>query len=280
MKMMTWNIRTGGGDRLDAIAQVIRREAPDVLALQELRGFDRSGARRMHEVADAVGMTPHLAPSLLGQPVAVLVRPPGRIVATGSARLHLHHAAAAVTVATDRGPLTVVSTHLNPVSPRRRVREARWLAAHYGPAPERFGRGQGWTGAVADRVQRMVVLAGDLNALDPWSDHTDRLARLPEQYRSRHLRRDGTADTGTVAAFDAAGLTDLWRVAGAGEGLTAPTTRGGGAEFSGMRLDYVLGSPPVARIATGGRVVTGDEAEYASDHYPVTVELDLRFTGP
>jgi exodeoxyribonuclease-3 len=280
MKVMTWNIRTGGGDRLDAVIRLIRREAPDVLALQELRGFDRSGARRMHDLAHAVAMTAHLAPSVRGQPVAVLVRPPGRIVATASARIRLHHAAAAVTVPTDGGPLTVVSTHLHPTSPRRRGREARWLAAHYGPAPERFGHGQGWTSAVADRVQRLVVLAGDLNALDPWSDHTDRMARLPERYRTRHLRPGGGVDTATVAAFDAAGLTDLWRVAGAGEGLTAPTTEGGGAEFSGMRLDYLLGSPPVARIATGGRVVTGDEAEYASDHYPVTMELDLRLTGP
>jgi exodeoxyribonuclease-3 len=284
MRFMTWNIKTGGGDRLGAITRVIVRAAPDVLALQELRGFDAAGARRLHHLADTVGMTPHLAPSLLGQPVAVLVRPPGRIAATWSARWPLHHAAAAVTVGTDRGPLTVVSTHLNPFSPRRRLREARWLVARYGPAPARFGRGTGWTGGLAARVQRMIILAGDLNALDPWTEHRDRIARLPPRYRKRHLRPDGTPDTRTIAAFDAAGLTDLWRAAGsagpAGAGLTVPTTQGGGAEFSGMRLDYVLGSPPVVEVVVSAGVVRGGEAEYASDHYPVTMELALRLTGP
>jgi exodeoxyribonuclease-3 len=268
---MTWNIRTGGGDRLDAIARVVTREAPDVLALQELRGFGASGARRMHAFADAVAMTPYLAPSLLGQPVAVLVRPPARVSGTTTARWQLHHAAAAVTLPTDRGLLTVVSTHLNPFSPQRRVREARWLAARHGPAPARSG----WTQGLSARVRQLVVLTGDLNALDPWDDHTDRLARLPELYRVRHLRREGGVDTRTIAAFDAAGLGDLWRVAGTGDGLTAPTTEGGGKEFSGMRLDYVLGSQPVADLTTAVRVVRGDEAEWASDHYPVVADLRL-----
>ena len=257
---MTWNIRTGGDDRLDAITAVIARAAPDVLALQELRGWDRSYRRRMNEVADTLGMTVHLAPSLFGQPVAVLVRPPGRITARATVRWRLHHAAAGVVVSTDRGPLTVVSTHLNPVSPYRRMREARWLAARYASA------------------DRLVLLAGDLNALDPWTDHTERMHRLPEPYRRRHLHRDGTVDTRTIASFAAAGFIDLWRAGGSGEGLTAPTTQGGGKEFSGMRLDYVLASSPAAALAGAVRVVTGDEAEYASDHYPVIADLALTLT--
>jgi exodeoxyribonuclease-3 len=262
MRFLTWNIRTGGGDRLDAIARVIGREFPDVVALQELRGFDAHGHRRMRDLADAVGMVAQLAPSLFGQPVAVLVRPPARITATGAVRLWLHHAAAVAVVPTDHGPLTVISTHLNPVSPDRRLREARRLAARY---------------AAADRL---VILAGDLNALDPWTDHTDRLARLPEVHRRRHRRRDGSVDTRTIAALDVSGFSDLWRIAGTGDELTAPTTQGGGAEFSGMRLDYVLASPPTARLARALRVVRGDEAEYASDHYPVVADLDLALTGP
>jgi exodeoxyribonuclease-3 len=283
VRFMTWNIKTGatdrgGNDRLDAVTAVVARERPDVLALQELRDFHRGGERRLRILAEAVGMTPRLAPSLLGQPVAVLVRPPARITASASARWQLHHAAAVVTLGTDRGPLTVVSTHLNPFSPHRRMREARWLAERYGPEPSRFGRGPGWTGAVGSRAQRLMLLAGDLNALDPWTDHTDRMNRLPELYRKRHLRRDGTVDTRTIAALEAAGLVDLWTTAGTGDGLTAPTTRGGGKEFSGMRLDYILGSPAVADHVTACRVVRGDETEYASDHYPVVAELGLTLT--
>ncbi|MET0418265.1 MAG: endonuclease/exonuclease/phosphatase family protein [Actinoplanes sp.] len=251
LRAMTWNIKTGGydrkGDRLDAIAAVITRERPDVLALQELR----NGVRRLPLLADAVGMQPHLSRSLLGQPVAVLVRPPLTIRRRTSVTWRLHHAAAAV----DVGPLTMVSVHLNPFSPPRRRREAVWLT-------HRFRRGP-------------VLIAGDLNGLDPGTDHTETLARLPGIYHRRHVDAAGQVDTRGVEAFGKAGLVDLWTVAGSGNGLTVPTTRGGGNEFSRMRLDYAFASPELAKRAHDMRVVRGDETEYASDHYPVVVDLDL-----
>ena len=256
--LLTWNIKTDGSrGRLDAIVELLARERPDIAALQELRNFHRHDGQRMREVAAALGMEAALAPSAFGQPVAVLVRPPLTIAGRSAVRWRLHHAAAAVTVPTAAGPLTVVSTHLNPFSPYRRMREARWLAHRYrGP---------------------LTVITGDLNALDPHTAHTERLARLPELYRRRHLGPDRRPDTRAIAAFTAAGFTDVWRTAGGTDGLTVPTTRGGGHEFSnaGMRLDYILARPEVASRATGARVLRGDEAEWASDHYPLAVELDL-----
>ncbi|HEY0001298.1 MAG TPA: endonuclease/exonuclease/phosphatase family protein [Actinoplanes sp.] len=261
LRFMTWNIKTGGydrkGDRLAAITAVIARERPDILALQELRNFGRHGSRRLHELAGAVEMVPHLARSVLGQPVAVLVRPPLAIIRRSSVTWRLHHAAAAVTVRTASGPLTVVSTHLNPFSPPRRRREAVWLAARFGPA------------------KGPVLLAGDLNGLDPGTDHTETLAALPGIFHARHVSPDGAVDTRAVAAFGRAGLVDLWGVAGAGTPLTVPTTRGGGNEFSRMRLDYVFADPQTAERALDVHVVRGDETEYASDHYPVRADLDI-----
>jgi exodeoxyribonuclease-3 len=268
VRLITWNIRTGGsGGRLDAVVTLLRRERPDILALQELRGFP---GRRMSQVAGALGMTPFLAPSAFGQAVAVLVRPPLRIVDWSGVRWRLHHAAAAVRVPTAVGQLTVVSAHLHPLSPYRRLREARFLAARHRPA------------------KGPVLIAGDLNALDPGTDHTRRLAALSGPYRRRHLAADGTADTRAIAAFEAAGFVDLWPKAvsygeaeleppGVDVGFTVPTSRGGGEEFSaaGMRLDYLLASPSVAAHARHLRVLRGAEAEYASDHYPLAVDLDL-----
>ena len=59
--------------------------------------------------------------------------------------------------------------------------------------------------------------------------------------------------------------------------LTVPTTKGGGHEFSngGMRLDYVMARPEIAAYAGDARVIRGDEAEWASDHYPLAVGLAL-----
>ena len=255
VRFMTWNIKTGGfdrhGDRFAALVAVVNREAPDLLTLQELRDFGRDDGRRMRLFADAVGMEAHLARSAFGQPVAVLVRPPLRMTARSAVTWRLHHAVAVASV----GPLTVVSAHLNPFNSYRRYREALWLAARHRPS------------------HGPVLIAGDLNGLAPGVDHTETLAAQPMLFRRRHLASDGTTDTRAVGAFLDAGFVDLWP---AGDpGLTVPTTRGGGREFSRMRLDYVLASPSVAGTAKDMRVVRGDETEYASDHYPLRVDLDL-----
>ncbi|MEU1887586.1 endonuclease/exonuclease/phosphatase family protein [Micromonospora rifamycinica] len=283
LRVMTWNIRTGGRDRggpdrRDLVARVVAAQAPDVLAVQELRGFDRPGA--LAGFADRVGMRGHLARTCFGQPVAVLVRPPWPTRSAGPVRRPFHHAAQRVELGTTAGPLTVLSAHLDPYSGWRRRIEAGWLA-----------------GALRRAPGELVLLAGDLNTLDPGTGHADRVARLPAAYRRRHLRRDGrTVETRAVARLLAAGLVDLWTHHAAGpaertraggpvdptaadgpveDGLTAPTRHGGGVEFSGMRLDYLFGSPALAARLRAVRVVRGGDTEYASDHYPVVAELDL-----
>ncbi|BCL16505.1 endonuclease/exonuclease/phosphatase family protein [Micromonospora sagamiensis] len=262
LRVMTWNIRTGGRDRTgpdrrDRVLRMVDDQRPDVLTLQELRGFEARGVAE--RFGDAVGMRAYLARSCFGQPVAVLVRPPWRVLSATPVRRPFHHAAARVTLATAAGPLTVCSAHLDPYCGLRRLLEAGWLAAALCRAPG-----------------DLALLAGDLNTLEPGVDHTARIARLPAEYRRRHLRRDGrTVETRAVARLHRAGLVDLFTHAGAGEPATAPTAHGGGAEFSGMRLDYLLATPALAGRARGCRVVRGGETEYASDHYPVVVDLDL-----
>jgi endonuclease/exonuclease/phosphatase family metal-dependent hydrolase len=247
---MTYNIRDGGRpDRLDAVLDVITAHRPDLLALQELRGVDQVALDRL---ATATGMAAYLARSWSGQPVAVLVRGRGAVLAARRVRGPFHHAAAEVTVATDRGPLMVIGTHLCPYSGRWRLAEARALARRVDPGG-------------------LLLLMGDLNTLDPWTDHAERLRGLPARYRSRHLRR-GAVDTRAVATLADAGLVDLFRPGG--QDHSVPTQLDG-TEFARMRLDYLLATEPLAGLARSYRIVTGGAAETASDHYPVLAELDL-----
>jgi endonuclease/exonuclease/phosphatase family metal-dependent hydrolase len=257
VRVLTYNVRTGGsGGRLDAVVEVVAGQRADVVALQELRDFHRDGGRLLRRVAAALGMRPFLARSLFGQPVAVLVPPAARVRAAGPLRRPFHHAAMRVVVETDRGPLTVVGTHLWPFSGGRRRWEARWLARHADPVG-------------------LALLMGDLNSLDPGSDHTERLGGLAPRYRRRHVTR-GRVDTRAVATLLRAGFVDLHDRRGGGPDHTAPTSAGGGGEFNRMRLDYVLASPALAAYARDWRVVTGGAAEHASDHYPVVADLALR----
>lgn len=265
LTVMTYNIKAGGRGRLDAITRVVAEQRPDILALQELRDFDRDGGRLMRRLADGIGMHPFLARSWFAQPVAVLVREPIWVVSATPVRRPFHHAAERVVLNTDQGRLTVTGAHLYPYSGWRRQWEARWLAARADPA-------------------RLALVMGDLNTLDPWTDHAERLRRVPERFRSRHVmpRTDGEVDTRAIRVLAAAGFVDLFRSAGRGglmgdgqKDYTAPSEHGGGREFSAMRLDYILGTPPVAALARACQVVSGGEIECASDHYPVVAVLDL-----
>lgn len=260
LTVMTYNIKTGGRGRLDAVTRVIAAQRPDILALQELRDFERDGGRLMRRLADGIGMRPFLARSWFAQPVAVLVRDPAWVASAAPLRRPFHHAAQRVVLHTDRGRLTVTGAHLYPYSGWRRQWEARWLAAGTDPAG-------------------LALVMGDLNTLDPWTDHTERLRRTPERLRSRHLmpRTDAEMDTRAIRVLADAGFADLFRTAGAGgpKDHTAPTEHGGGHEFHAMRLDYILGTPPLAALTRTCHVVSGGDTEWASDHYPVAAVLDL-----
>jgi exodeoxyribonuclease III len=264
LRVMTYNIKNGGrdgrtSDRLDLIIAVINETRPDMLALQELGDLPATG--RMPDLAEAVEMQPFPARSWFGQPVAILVRPPGRVAGVAPVRRPFHHAAQRLVVGTSGGPLRVLSTHLYPYSGGRRLAEARWVAA-----------------ACGARANELTLLMGDLNSLDPWTDHRERIGRLPPEYRRRHLRPHSSAvDSRAIAALDRAGLVDLFLGVGGGDPETAPTRHGGGAEFSGMRLDYLFGTPRLAALVRRCTVLRGGMADRASDHYPVVADLDLAF---
>ncbi|MEV6690922.1 endonuclease/exonuclease/phosphatase family protein [Micromonospora sp. NPDC051196] len=253
LRVVTWNIRnggrdSGGPDRRDALARVVADACPDVLALEELRGLDVTA------FAARLGLRPYVAGSWFGQPVAVLVRPAWPVLAAAPVRRPFHHGAQRVTIGTDVGPLTVLGTHFYPYSGRRRLVEAGWAAA-----------------ALRRARAGLALLAGDLNTLDPYAEHAEQIARLPVAYRRRHLRRDGrTPDTRAVARLLAAGLVDL----GASAGPTVPTGYGG-AEFSDMRLDYLLATPALATRLTAVQVLRTPDTHQASDHHPLLATFTL-----
>jgi exodeoxyribonuclease-3 len=255
---MTYNIKTGGSDRgdarrLDAVLSVVGSVAPDVLALQELGGF--TAASLATRVARPLGMRGLLARSWFAQPVAVLVRPPWTVVAASAVHRPFQHAAARVVVDTSAGPLTIVGAHLDPYRGWRRRIEAGWLLS-------------------ALRGAALGLVCGDLNTLDPWSDHTEALRRLDAAHRRRHLRGQAV-DTRAVGRLDAAGLVDVFRAHGSGSRrVTAPTGLGG-AEFGGMRLDYLFATVALAPFVTDCRIVDGGDTDHASDHYPVVADLAL-----
>lgn len=263
MKVMTYNILTGGQDeldnsRLDLVIDVIAAQAPDVLVLQELNYSELFGHKVLHRLENETGLRGFLATATTGFHVGVFVPKRSTVIQTKADTVEFHHAKLEVRVATASGPLTIVGTHLCPFGGDIRLAEAQRLARY------------------ADS-NRLALLMGDLNSLDPGSEHDEALSRLPAHVRVRHQLADGkTADTRAIATLLNAGFVDLLRRFPREEGaITVPTPGFGGGEHAGARIDYILGTERIADRASGCSIVSGGNADSASDHYPVVAELDL-----
>lgn len=264
IKVMTYNIKDGGQDdfdyaRLGLLTNVITAESPDILVLQELKYADLGGNHVLHQIENAAGMRSFFAHAKTNQHVAVFVRKGAKVVRSYYDTFNFHHAVVDVVVETTRGQLRVVGTHLCPHGGENRLAEVQRLANYAKP-------------------DQLVLLMGDLNSLDPWTDHEEHIKKVPLPYRSRHLlpASDHKVDTRAVATLANAGFVDLYRsLPGGTKGYTAPTRDGGGHEFFQMRVDYILGTAPLVRLTKGCYVVASEGSERASDHYPVAAELDV-----
>jgi endonuclease/exonuclease/phosphatase family metal-dependent hydrolase len=264
MKLMSYNTLFGGWDGSDdrrcrARREVIAREQPDVLLLQECRHFDLNGHRRLYETEAALGMRGFLsvAPHT-GLHTAVLARPEYVPVAFASDSVHFHHAAAAVTLRVPEfaRPVTFVNVHLCSDGPHVRLAEATYLIAH----------------AAADGF---ALVAGDFNSVSPHDPEPD-WTLLPAHNRVRYLSADGQAgDRRILQALHRAGYVDLAHRLGR---HTEPTVPGAGftnTEFVPFRADYFLASVALAEKAVAYAVVRDERTGAASDHYPITVEFNL-----
>lgn len=279
MRIVSWNILNGGADpasgraRWRGQAELLAELAPDVLLLQEARGFDADGAAGLFQAEADLGMRGllGLAPHT-GQHTAVFLRAGLRPVRWEVDVVHFHHALTQVQVLVPglAEPLQVASMHLSPLSPALRAAEVGWLA-----------------GLAAPGV--LAVLGGDANSLAPGDPEPADWPALPAHQRVRYLdlaAGSPRADRSAVAFLHAAGLVDAAYTAadadaatGAGGTVdatgTVPTRGYPDAEFVAFRSDHLLLSPALAAARTGYQVVQDQRAHASSDHLPVLVDLDL-----
>jgi exodeoxyribonuclease III len=258
MRLMTYNILTGGRDRdgtsrLGGIIEVVRGVAPDVLLLEECNGFELDGFRTLYRLEHELQMRAVLAVADSGFHVALFLRR-GRLLETHCLRRELHHALLAATLELDGVSFRVIGAHLCPFGGDARLLEIQHII--------RFLREQN------------VFVLGDLNALSPHD-----AARYPAQSwiprrRARHMLAGEPArlDTRAIAALEAADLVDLFHRDG-NAAATALTRLGEGWEAYQARIDYVFASPAAAERVERTERVDGERVESASDHYPLFVDV-------
>ena len=241
LRVMTYNVHgcVGTDRRLDVgrIAEVIAREAPDVVALQELdAGRARSdGVDQAYAIAERLGMGHHfnaafrVAEESYGD--AILSLHPMRLVKSGPlprpARATVLELRGAlwVEIETGGGPVQIINTHLGLVPMEQKGQVDALL-------------GREWAGAPVFR-KGPALLVGDFNAASRYAAY-------------RRL---------------AATFTDLQRA------LPGPTVPTFPARMPMIRIDHLFGSGAVeARDVWAPNHVL---ARVASDHLPLVAEVAI-----
>lgn len=261
MRVMTYNTLFAGFDGVDDRRRhdqfrVITEVDPDVLLLQEAKGYLAGGAALLYDTERALSMRGFVAEAAVtGQNTAIFIKHELTPFAFEPDAVRFHHAAAVLRFAApgfDR-PMTAISVHLCPNGPHVRRREASYLINYADP-------------------EALVLVAGDFNSVSPDDPEPEGIDDLPARFRARYVDETGRTERSTLAALKQAGYVDVGSVFGD----RTPTVPGAGftdTEFVPFRSDFILTTSALAERAAGYRVIRTPMADGASDHYPVVVEF-------
>ena len=241
MKVLSWNIRQGGGRRLTAVIAAIARHEPDIAVINELRA--RTAPALCTALAD-LGLAFYETTAPTGSENGILVA--------------------------SRQPLN----GLVPSEPSRRLRHAllevelpAWgiIGAVYGPMLTQ-AHTPFWN-ELADHAIALVgeryLLIGDFNTGEAGID----------AYKKRFAGSD------QFLAIRAAGFVDLWRTTHSATEHTWFSFGRQGVPLNGFRIDHALASPPLASSSVSCDYShTERQPERISDHSILLVQFAARAT--
>jgi len=263
MKIMSYNILHGGidanGCRIDHIIEVINRENPDFVALQEAHHFDKNDGELLKKVSMETGLAHYvLSP---GTPEKDQRR--AHVASFSHYSLQepylfpddgLTYAGLSVLIETPIGQLSICNIHLHAHSEDENIRS--------GDVRMREAR------AVLDyqsKYDKYIVL-GDFNSLSRADTHGDLTAHEFTHYDLGHFDATDLFNTSLVDAVVHSNLSDR---------CTHPTI-GVPHRISKtpIRIDYIYLTSTLTGYIRDTRVIKSPTAEQASDHYPLVLTLD------
>lgn len=244
-RLLTYNILHGGGDRIEAIAQVINSVAPDLVLLQEA-----TNAMNVERIAEATGMEDFR--TFQRQSLGFLSKKKVSFAQWIRPRIS-RHAFLEVVPAGDE--LRVFGVHLSAVhaawTERRRVLELRALLK-----------------SVDQHREGFHVLTGDFNTVAPGDEWN--ADKLPFRLKPLIWLSGGSVRWRTIQTVLDAGYVDAFKMKHPGDpGLTLPTPD------PHIRLDYVFVPQAHVTRVMSCEVVRHPAAVKASDHFPVVADLHV-----
>ncbi len=255
MRIMSYNILEGGIGRLDPLYEVIAAENPDVVLIQETwetPAFEKLAVKLNMDMFQAQSEK-----NPRGH-VGVLSRYPIlRGINYGPLENRLTRAAAMVTIQSPGCTMAFLCVHLHPY-----------------PTPEdeviRLTEVQAVLAVAADscRDADMCIIGGDFNSIHP--DQTVHTAALDPNNLARITAAGGNIRRDVISAM----LAASWIDAHACRRVPAQFDTTFTTAFPAMRVDYLFVPASGAQRVADCRVVKSPMARFASDHYPVVLELN------
>jgi endonuclease/exonuclease/phosphatase family metal-dependent hydrolase len=245
-KLLSYNVRYGGGGRESQLAAVIRDADPDLVVLQEA-----TDPRVVERLSEETGLKIRAANR--GNSIAYLSRVPVKRHEWHRPRGSRRHF---MEIELEDPNLIVFGIHLSAVhsfwTERRRMRELRSLLA--------------WVEA---RQHGFHVMVGDFNTLAP-GELLD-AQKLPPRLRALVWLSGGRVRYQTIQILLTAGYTDAYRrLHPVDLGYTFPTWD------PHVRLDFVFVPTRSEGLVTECRVLTDNpQVKEASDHFPLLAHLTL-----
>lgn len=245
MRILTFNIWVGGEGRLPLIRDVIRRQEPDVVAIQEANDQGNVAA-----LARDLEMELVCGAANTKYSVAWLSRLPIRR-AENHRRAVFRKTLLEIEVEWQGTPLRLFAAHL-----KAKVANERYRAHEVAALLEIVGAATGTP----------HLLVGDFNAIAPGDVFAPDAPVTPATAEWAPLAY--AAPRLAIAPILAAGYTDCYRALHPDRpGYTCKTTD------PSVRIDYVFASPELAPRLHACDVATSPPASAASDHFPVMAQF-------
>jgi len=241
---MSYNILKGGEDRLPLILEVVRAQAPDVVALQEA-----DGCGTVESLAGELGMTVVYGESSARYCVSWLSRLP--IVRSENYRHpSVRKSLLEIEVDWQGAPLRLFAVHLRPriTGEELRVHEVDAILE------------------ILCGVAGQHLLVGDFNTFHPDDRYVPLPSHAPEV--AERVRRAYDAPRLAIERLLDAGYVDCHRALhGDQPGYTFAT------RLPMARIDYIFALPDMVERLSSCDVVQSAEAISASDHFPIWAEF-------
>lgn len=267
IRIISYNVFNGfdwkkDKDRQNRFVEWIRKQDPEILALQELCGFTQES---LLAIAQQWGHPYAVILKENGYPVGITSKKPINLKAKllencGHGLLHVE------TYGYD-----ILVTHLNPGDTDKRRAEAGFIVQY-----------------IKEKTLDKCLLMGDMNAHSPFdADYMEANAiELLMKYggKQSHNLLDGNFDYSVISRFLSLPFIDVCRCyVPEDKRTTFPTAilmylsrHQEVRKRVGERLDFILATPLIAKEVTDAFIYNEKDTDYLSDHYPVGIDLCIK----